>query len=149
MSHCRATPVAWVLGVFFTTGWMILTAGCGHLAPRTQNPGPAVEDQEVVFRFFAPSARRVQLAGNWPENNWGRGDGSVGEANIGLMADDDGDGVWEIAVALPPGRYEYLFWIDENTWHVDPGNPEEVPGGPAGTCSQIVLHSIGHRLEMR
>jgi hypothetical protein len=126
-----------------------VVAGCGYLAPRKHSYGPAVKEGEVLFRYYAPSARRVQLAGDWPENNWARGDGSVGEANIGLMEDGNGDGVWEITVALQPGRYKYLFWVDENTWHLDPGNPEEVPGGPAGTCSQVILYFAGGRLETR
>jgi len=127
----------------------IVASGCGYLAPRKTSLGPVIEQGAVLFRYYAPSARRVQLAGSWPENNWGRGDGSVGEANIGLMDDENSDGVWEIRVALPPGRYEYLFWVDELTWHLDPGNPEEIPGGPAGTCSQIVLYSSGGKLEIR
>ena len=134
---------------FLAVACAFSAGACGYLAPRTQNPGPTAGEEGIVFRFYAPSARRVQLAGDWPENNWARGDGSVGEANIGLMDDDNGDGVWEISVVLPPGRYKYLFWVDENTWHLDPGNPEEVPGGPAGTCSQVVLYSIDGRMEIR
>lgn len=129
--------------------WGFSVAGCGYLAARKVSYGPVVKDGQVLFRYYAPSARRVQLAGSWPENNWARGDGSVGEANIGLMDDKNGDGIWEIAVALQPGRYEYVFWVDENTWHLDPGNPEEVSGGPGGTCSQVVLYSAGGSLEIR
>ena len=123
--------------------------GCAYLAPRKLSPGPAAVEGKIVFRFYDPSAGRVQLAGDWPENNWGRGDGSVGEANIGLMDDNDGDGIWEIAVALGPGRYKYLFWVDEARWCSDPGRPEEVPGGPAGKCSQIVLFLNDGNLEIR
>ena len=126
-----------------------VVAGCGYLAPRRLSYGPAVKDDGVLFRFYAPAARRVQLAGNWPENNWGRGDGSAGEANIGLMEDKDGDGVWEISVALRPGRYKYLFWVDENNWDLDPGNPEEVSGGPTGTCSQVILYRDHDQMEIR
>ena len=133
---------AW--SVMFITG-----SGCGYLAPRKMNYGPAVNKDGVLFRFYSPTARQVQLAGSWPQNNWARGDGSVGEANIGLMEDKDGDGVWEILVVLPPGRHEYLYWVDELSWHLDPGNPEEVPGGPSGVCSQIVLFSNQETLEIR
>lgn len=130
--------------------WLLAAvAGCAYLAPRRLAQGPALADGRIVFRFYAPTARRVQLAGDWPENNWARGDGSAGEADIGLMEDGDGDGVWEIRVSLPPGRYRYLFWVDENTWHTDPGNPEEVEGGPARVCSQIVIHRKNNRLEIR
>lgn len=120
---------------------------CTYLAPRARVPGPEITPDGVRFRLYAPSASRVQLAGDWPENNWARGDGSAGEADIGLM--ENTDGVWEITVALPPGRYRYLFWVDENLWRVDPGNPEEVPGGPAGRASLVTVVERGGALEIR
>lgn len=126
-----------------------LISGCGYLATRGKVTGPRVVDGQVAFRFYAPGARRVQLAGDWPQNNWARGDGSVGEANIGLMEDSDGDGVWEIRIALPAGRYCYLFWVDELSWYTDPGNPEEVRGGPARICSQLVVRHQNGRLEIK
>ena len=132
--------------------WFALTlasAGCSYFAPRKSAGGPLVVEEGVTFRFYAPVAGRVQLAGDWPENNWAQGDGGAGEADIGLMEDGNGDGLWEITVQLPPGRYRYLFWVDENTWHVDPGNPEEVTGGPCDTCSQIVLVQRDGKMEMR
>ena len=148
--RCFARVLAVVLvSAVWVFGCGFLASGCGYLAPRKMSYGPILKDGGVLFRYYAPSARRVQLAGSWPENNWAKGDGSVGEANIGLMEDKDGDGVWEVTVALPPGRYEYVFWVDENTWHLDTGNPEEVSGGPSGACSQIVLYSAGGHLEIR
>ncbi|UCG53252.1 MAG: glycogen-binding domain-containing protein [Candidatus Latescibacterota bacterium] len=137
------------LAVVLVLGLSVLGPGCAYLAPRSQSYGPAAKDGAVLFRFYAPTARRVQLAGNWPGNNWGKGDGSAGEANIGLMEDKDGDGVWQISVVLPPGRYKYLYWVDENTWHLDPGKPEEVGGGPAGVCSQLVLFKNSNGIEIR
>ncbi len=123
--------------------------GCGYLAGRGITAGPVLQDGSIVFRYHAPTARRVQLGGNWPENNWARGDGSAGEANIGLMEDKNADGIWELTLALPPGRYKYLFWVDENTWHTDPGNPEEIEGGPVGICSQIVLYRQDTEIRFR
>jgi 1,4-alpha-glucan branching enzyme len=134
--------------VFLVLITLVVASSCAYLGRRTHR-GPTLEDNEVLFRYYAPTARRVQLAGDWQGNNWARGDGSAGEANIGLMEDRDGDGVWEIQVALPPGRYRYVFLVDENTWHTDPGNPEEVEGGPVQRCSQIVLHTKNNRLEIR
>ena len=78
---------------------LLTVSGCGYLLPRQIAQGPTLADGEVLFRYYAPNARRVQLAGDWPENNWARGDGSVGEAKIGLMEADNNDGVWEIRVA--------------------------------------------------
>ena len=127
----------------------LLGLACSYLGPRKHAGGPFLIDEGVRFRLYAPTARYVQLAGDWPENNWARGDGSIGEANVGLMEDTDGDGLWEIVVPLPPGRYHYLFRVDENTWHLDPGNPEEVRDGPVGRCSQIILVSRNNKLEIR
>jgi hypothetical protein len=139
------------LGVTVIFGAMIvaLLAGCSYLAPRPAVRSAGVDGEAVVFRFYAPTARRVQLAGDWPGNNWAKGDGSVGEANVGLMSDANGNGVWEIRVELEPGRYRYLFWVDETTWHLDPENPEEVEGGPARKCSQLVLHENNGDLQIR
>lgn len=123
--------------------------GCASLAPRSRAPGPAMTGDGIRFKFYAPSAHRVQLAGSWPENNWARGDGPSGEADIGLMQDDDNDGVWEIVVPLEPGRYQYLFWLDEATWKLDPGNPAEVEGGPARRASELVVVQRGGAMEVR
>ncbi len=134
-------------------GWLVVAAlvvaGCASLAPRSRIAGPVSEGAGVRFVYFAPTAHRVQLAGSWPENNWARGDGSVGEANIGLMADDDGDGMWEITVSLPEGRHQYLFWVDEATWALDPGNPVRVEAGPAGRACEFVLVARGAEMEIR
>lgn len=127
----------------------LLLCSCSYFLPRRATRGPVMDDGLVVFRYYAPSARRVQVAGDWPGNNWGRGDGVVGEANVGLMEDDDGDGVWEIAIELPAGRHHYLFWVDENTWHTDPGNPDEVTGGPAGVCSLLLIDREKGQLTIR
>lgn len=126
-----------------------IAAGCASLAPRTRAVGPVAHKDGVHFSFFAPAAHRVQLAGSWPENNWAQGDAAAGEADIGLMADDDGDGMWEIVVVLPAGRHQYLFWIDEASWSLDPGNPEEVDAGPQGRASEILLVQRDGRLEVR
>lgn len=135
------------IGVFMLA--VALLSGCSYFLPRRHSRGPVLDGDLVVFRCYAPSARRVQLAGDWPGNNWARGDGDVGEANIGLMNDDDGDGVWEITIALPAGRHHYLFLVDENTWHVDPANPEEAEAGPVNVCSVLLLGRDGDTLRIR
>lgn len=134
-----ATAVFVVAGVF--------APGCSQFASRGVAPGPKMTKEGVKFQYYAPGASRVQLAGNWPENNWARGDGSAGEADIGLMTVDE-NGLWEITVSLGPGRYYYLFWIDDNRWRIDPGNPEEAEFGPFGTSSLLVIFLQGGELEI-
>jgi 1,4-alpha-glucan branching enzyme len=139
----RLRPITVVLAV----GAAAALAGCSRFAARDAAPGPALTRAGVKFSYYAPGASRVQLAGNWPENNWARGDGSVGEADIGLMTVDS-RGMWEIVVPLGPGRYHYLYWVDDNTWHTDPGNPEEIVAGPRGTASLLVVFLQNGKLEI-
>lgn len=60
------------------------------------------------FKLYAPSAKRVSLAGNF--NNWDTG---------ALSAKRDSKGNWTVKVGLRPGRYEYKFLVD-GTWANDP-----------------------------
>jgi hypothetical protein len=36
------------------------------------------------------------------------------------LTDDNSDGIWTVAIPLPPGRYEYAFIIDGQWWGQDP-----------------------------
>ena len=90
-----------------------------------------------MFRFYAPSARVVQLAGNWPENNWLAGQAQTGSFLVGEMKDPDGDGVWERVEPLPMGRYQYKFVIDRVNWKEDPNNPQRLDDGFGGSNSLL------------
>jgi hypothetical protein len=63
--------------------------------------------------------------------------------------DVDDNGMWEIVVPLDVGRYYYVFWVDDNRYHTDPGNPEEVESGPIGRSSMLVIFLEGGELEIR
>ncbi|OGX18372.1 MAG: hypothetical protein A3K83_06040 [Omnitrophica WOR_2 bacterium RBG_13_44_8b] len=60
------------------------------------------------FKFYAPSAKRVSLAGSF--NNWD---------TRKLSAKKDSRGNWAVKVNLRPGKYEYKFVVDGN-WLNDP-----------------------------
>ena len=62
----------------------------------------------IVFQYDAPSARQVNLAGNFPDNEWLKNG-----IKIDVMHDDGkngdriaNDGIWSIMKQLSPGRYE-------------------------------------------
>lgn len=119
---------------------LLFAAGCVNLNfVKRRLPPPYPAEGGVLFQFEAPSAQRVQLAGNWPENDWLRGQAQTGSYLIGLMSDEDGDGVWRIIVDLPPGRYQYKFVVDEKTWKEDPNNPQRVDDGYGGYNSLLVV----------
>ncbi|MBI5170241.1 MAG: hypothetical protein HZA61_12195 [Candidatus Eisenbacteria bacterium] len=112
--------------------------GCSTLTfVKRRLPPPTITADGVIFRFNAPSAKMVQLAGNWPENNWLAGQAQSGSFNVGLMKDEDGDGIWTRTEKLPPGRYQYKFVIDQTNWKEDPNNPNRTNDGYGGNNSVL------------
>lgn len=71
------------------------------------------------FKFYAPQAKKVSLAGNF--NNW---DTSA------VSAKKDSKGNWMAKINLKPGKHEYKFFVDGN-WANDP------------RCSSCVTNSFG------
>ena len=116
----------------------LVLAGCSALNfVKHRLPPPTQGPNGVTFRFDAPSAKVVQLGGNWPENNWLRGQAQTGSFLVGEMADLDGDGIWERTERLAPGRYQYKFVIDRLNWKYDPNNPNRVDDGYGGFNSLL------------
>lgn len=102
----------------------VAVLGCSSLNfIKRRLPPPTQTADGVVFRFMAPSASLVQIAGNWPENDWLRGQAQTGSFLVGEMKDEDGDGIWTRTEKLGPGRYQYKFVIDRVNWKEDPNNP--------------------------
>ena len=71
------------------------------------------------FKFYAPQAKRVSLAGSF--NKWD---------TKALSAKKDSKGNWMVKVNLRPGRHEYKFLVDGN-WANDP------------RCNSCVTNSFG------
>ena len=122
---------------------LALTAGCGYMRViRNRVPPPKrLDDGKVRFFYEAPQAKHVNLCGNWDENDWcgTRGTGRF-DHDIGVMHDDDGDGIWEIVLDMKPGRYEYKFAVDWGMrWESDPNNPVGQDDGFGGSNSILIL----------
>jgi 1,4-alpha-glucan branching enzyme len=101
----------------------------------------------MLFRYHAPSARQVTLAGNF--NNWGgtQGGGRY-DPSIDRMRDHDGDGVWTIVIPLPPGRYQYKFVIDGGVrWEQDPNNPDKATEGGFENSLIVVPPTVSYGYE--
>jgi chromosome partitioning protein len=64
------------------------------------------------FSIYAPSARNVQIAGDF--NVWNPSEGQMMR---------DAQGLWIITLPLSEGRHNYKFVID-GRWTMDPGNPD-------------------------
>jgi enterochelin esterase family protein len=122
--------------IFFVA--LVLTVSCGRYLDEAIE-SPVIEGRRVTFRLKSPSARRVQIAGDWPENNWAKGDGEAGEVLVGLMERNEETGVWEITRLLEPGRYRYIFLVDETYWVLDPNNVRVVDDGRGGKANLLIL----------
>jgi 1,4-alpha-glucan branching enzyme len=119
---------------------LALSCACTPLSfVKRRLPPPQTVEEGVLFQFEAPSAHVVQLGGSWPENNWLRGQAESGSYLIGLMTDDDRDGIWTLVVDLAPGRYQYKYRIDEQNWKEDPNNPQRVDDGFGGFNSLLIV----------
>ena len=49
------------------------------------------------------------------------------------------DGVFRVQLALPPGRYQYAFLVDEHVWVPDPRAATIVDSGYGGADSVLDL----------
>jgi 1,4-alpha-glucan branching enzyme len=138
-----------------TTWFVLLLAacvalGCSTIARsiRDRLPPPHEVKGGILFRYEAPAARMVTLAGNF--NNWGGTEGGGRyDPTIDPMTDDDGDGIWEIVKALAPGRYQYKFVIDNGVrWELDPSNPNTGEEGGITNSLIIVPETVSYKYEI-
>ena len=104
------------------------------------SPPHKVEDG-ILFQYDAPSARQVNLAGNFPDNEWLK----YGN-QFDVMSDDGkngdrfaGDGIWSIVKSLSSGRYEYKFVVDRNSWIEDPNALDTTDDGYGGKNSVLIV----------
>ncbi|HEX9021752.1 MAG TPA: isoamylase early set domain-containing protein [Nitrospirota bacterium] len=76
-------------------------------------------EQKVEFTFYAPEAKKVNLAGKF--NNWD---------TKTLPMKKGKDGVWKTSIPLSSGRYEYKYFVD-GSW------AQDIP------CSEMILNPFG------
>jgi len=77
--------------------------------------GPKQIDEGIVFRYYDPTAKEVQIAGDF--SNW--------EPVENIMVQQQGNKIWKGAIQLQSGRYQYRFIVD-GEWKTDPYNPEVI-----------------------
>lgn len=76
-------------------------------------------------REFTTSVTSVDLVGEF--NRW--------QPDQASLQDYNNDGIWEVWVDLPQGKYEYKFVLNKNDWVPDPENPQQVADGWNGVNS--------------
>ncbi len=111
----------------YLVGLVFLFFWCSSFAQKIPL-GPSVAKEGVVFRFEAPGATQVYIAGEF--NGWAPTKDAMKKIS---------ETCWEIVIPLKPGRYEYKFVIDGNQWREDPYSPGYVPDPYGGRNSVITI----------
>lgn len=81
--------------------------------------------REVAFTYYAPTAKKVCLAGKF--NDWN---------TTALLMKKDKDGTWRTTVRLAPGTYEYKYFVD-GAWAQDIPGADRVPNS-FGTYNGVI-----------
>ena len=75
--------------------------------------GPLQANGTVVFTYYNPDAKAVELAGDF--NDW--------VASQEAKLETKKKGLWAKTFSLKPGKYQYKFVVD-GQWVTDPANPQ-------------------------
>ena len=90
--------------------------------------GININGNKVTFKYMAPDADSISLAGSF--NEW--------NLNANPMI-KDANGFWIIELELIPGYYQYKYVINGNDWKVDPMNPIKTEDGLGGENSAFEI----------
>jgi len=88
---------------------------------------PSLEEQAIIFTYFAPEAHAVHVAGEF--NNW---------SLHATPLENTGSGEWSIHVPLRSGQYEYRFVVD-GRWFEDPESAQRVANPYEGFNSVLTV----------
>jgi 5'-AMP-activated protein kinase regulatory beta subunit len=103
---------------------IIKTAAASPQVPVAKTP--AAKPKLVTFQIQSKPGSKVYIAGDF--NEWNNLEQE--------LCDHNDNGVYQIAVELKPGTYEYKFHIN-GSWCVDPGNPN-FNRNPMGTLNSVI-----------
>jgi 1,4-alpha-glucan branching enzyme len=78
-------------------------------------PKQTGREQAVEFSYFAPSAKKVCLAGKF--NAWNTNSHPMKKGK---------DGTWKISIKLQPGRHEYKYFVN-GAWSQNEPCSDKVP----------------------
>jgi 5'-AMP-activated protein kinase regulatory beta subunit len=82
--------------------------------------------KRVTFRLDEPEAHEVSVAGDF--NNWNPSAHQMKRSARGS---------WSKAIMLPPGRYEYKFFVN-GKWRNDPAN-DQLLANIFGTMNNLLV----------
>jgi hypothetical protein len=136
----RPTGSLATLALGLAIAWLLPAAVRAAAAPDYDDADalfPHRRDGRIVFSVEAPPEADVHLIGEF--NGW---DG------LATPMQHVGAGIWEAALPLEPGEYQYKFVIDGRKV-LDPSNPDEVSVADGSIASRIEVLVSGRVSERR
>jgi len=109
---------------------LTLFTSCASLHERI--PQPFSENGMVVFQYVSSSARNVSVAGEF--NGW---EYKPDQPRAIRMEKNEKD-IWTARAKIEPGRYQYKYVIDYQTWILDPANPYTIEDS-AGNINSLLI----------
>lgn len=124
--HPRALSLTW-RPAYALAGAAVLAALLLVGAPAEQEVSATAAPQVFVqFRFDAPQAQQVALAGDF----------TAWKPTHQLVRSESG--TWTVVVAINPGVHEYAFIVDGERWLPDPAAPA-IEDGFGGMNSRLAV----------
>jgi len=106
-----------------------LVDGYEEIVERSQDEFEGTSTSRLVtLRYQSTDASSVAVIGSF--NGWSPVDTSMRETR---------DGVWEISLHLPPGRYAYRFLVNNDEQILDPSCSTQEPDGYGGMNSVLFV----------
>jgi len=90
--------------------------------------GPQQTKEGLLFRYYDPVARNVQVAGDF--SNW--------EPIENIMVQEKENKIWKGIIPLKPGKYQYKLIVD-GKWKIDPYNPALVTSDMDSNNSLVIV----------
>jgi hypothetical protein len=106
-------------GVLALAAFALLIAAIASRPGVEKSSGTAPDYVLHEFELVAPQADKVCLVGDF--NDW-----KLCEAPL---QKNEATGAWTLRIAVPPGRHEYMFVVDDESWVTDPNAPVRVEDG--------------------
>jgi len=121
--HCRGTEDYRALA-----SELIAEENKPEVASFTVRLSPKKIDEGIMFRYYGPTAKEVEIAGDF--SHW--------EPIKDLMVQQKENKIWKGTIQLVPGRYQYKFIVD-GEWKIDPHNPEVITSDSGISNSVLIV----------
>ena len=120
------------LTLLLTSHFSLLAFFTGCVSLHERIPQPYTENELVVFQYISSSARNVSVAGEF--NGWEY----KSDQPRAIRLEKNEKEIWTAKSKIEPGRYQYKYVIDYQSWILDPANPYTIEDS-AGNINSLLI----------